>query len=587
MAHPPPSYSPQYSTSPTFPPHTHQSPPPQQYSTAPPPTKRAKLSPNPPSPYGPPSFMGNGLAPNPNFAQNPYQGHPSPHQNGFQSQPHTNAPPTPTGTMMGPPSRPVEEKPADLNDLSDVLYSAGIDVRSEEAALVQRNYNQQHDPRSFETAAGSFNSVGSLQHPYFDNSPYLSQNTVGDRASFYGAGSFNQPALTPEAVEQQVERARKEAIRNKCYAMQYELRDPFLYSRPIYKKLVSHMRKNQIKFPDGRAIHATELNGPNYQIGMQRLPAPEPGNVGEYLTMISAVGTSAVLPSNGAIADIATLLSLAAKERIRAMIEDSAALARGRRISSHGVVPPDFRDLATGTGEPTEITSAVSPNTTSLKRTFSEANSLPTPVSSTQDSPRKTISFRNALAVAITKTIESDNALEEARAAKRSKRNVDTIMSGEPSRAGSISSTPAPGTPGAPGERAPDVPKKGLSKKEQKRQADAKASEAQQHAATSSSLNMALGTTGNLFGGKKISWMSSKKPAVDTGFGPPRIPPSSQKATSAAAAKTAQGKKLGEFREDREGGQGIQLRDMIMIMEPEPKERRALARAYNRMGPKR
>ena len=368
MAHPPPSYSPQYSTSPTFPPHTHQSPPPQQYSTAPPPTKRAKLSPNPPSPYGPPSFMGNGLAPNPNFAQNPYQGHPSPHQNGFQSQPHTNAPPTPTGTMMGPPSRPVEEKPADLNDLSDVLYSAGIDVRSEEAALVQRNYNQQHDPRSFETAAGSFNSVGSLQHPYFDNSPYLSQNTVGDRASFYGAGSFNQPALTPEAVEQQVERARKEAIRNKCYAMQYELRDPFLYSRPIYKKLVSHMRKNQIKFPDGRAIHATELNGPNYQIGMQRLPAPEPGNVGEYLTMISAVGTSAVLPSNGAIADIATLLSLAAKERIRAMIEDSAALARGRRISSHGVVPPDFRDLATGTGEPTEITSAVSPNTTSLKR---------------------------------------------------------------------------------------------------------------------------------------------------------------------------------------------------------------------------
>lgn len=38
----------------------------------------------------------------------------------------------------------------------------------------------------------------------------------------------------------------------------------------------------------------------------------------------------------------------------------------------------------------------------------------------------------------------------------------------------------------------------------------------------------------------------------------------------------------GEWREDREGGRGIQLRDIISVLEADGKENKALIRAYGR-----
>ena len=178
--------------------------------------------------------------------------------------------------------------------------------------------------------------------------------------------------------------------------------------------------------------------------------------------------------------------------------------------------------------------------------------------------------------------------MEEARAAKRSNRKANGLLSGEGSRAGSISlGTPGSGTSGVLGERAPDVDmRKVSSKKEQRRQADAKATEAQQHATTNNTLNMALG-------GKKLSWMTTKNtPASNTGFpGPPRVNTNQSgqlKVTNGATGASAHGKKhIGDFREDREGGAGIQMRDIVSVLEPESKEKMALARAYTKMSSKR
>lgn len=45
---------------------------------------------------------------------------------------------------MGPPSRP-NDKPTDMNELSDVLLGSGVDLREEEAALMnRRNATQQY-----------------------------------------------------------------------------------------------------------------------------------------------------------------------------------------------------------------------------------------------------------------------------------------------------------------------------------------------------------------------------------------------------------------------------------------------------------
>jgi hypothetical protein len=123
-----------------------------------------------------------------------------------------------------------------------------------------------------------------------------------------------------------------------------------------------------------------------------------------------------------------------------------------------------------------------------------------------------------------------------------------------------------------------------MTKKEQKRQADLRASEAQQRENTSHAVNMALGSSVK-FGKKKISWMTSSKPQTDS-FAPPSRKtaaetPTPAKETSQRPAKAAQ------FREDKEDGSKIQLRDLVHLLEPDMREKKSLMRAYNKMGSRR
>lgn len=187
---------------------------------------------------------------------------------------------------------------------------------------------------------------------------------------------------------------------------------------------------------------------------------------------------------------------------------------------------------------------------------------------------------------AIRKSLQSERTFEEERAAKRSKRAVNGLLSGEGARTGSFSmGTPGSGTAGLLGERAPEVEgnRKSTSKKEQRKQADAKASEAQQHVATTNTMRLALGS----FGKKMPSWMT-KDPPGGSAFSVPKPNSSSQSNSRVSGSGGSQtGKiKFGNFREDKEDGRGIQLRDIVMVLEPEPKEKRSLARAYDKMSSK-
>ena len=158
-------------------------------------------------------------------------------------------------------------------------------------------------------------------------------------------------------------------------------------------------------------------------------------------------------------------------------------------------------------------------------------------------------------------------------------------------RSGSASlGTPAPGTLGLLGERAPDADsKKGISKKEQKRQAEAKVTEAQQHARTNDGIKMALGAIG-----KKLSWMQKDTPSSSNGFpvqsktaprSQVRISSGSGTGIGEVSGQSVQGvRRYGDFREDKETGAGIQMRDVVSVLEPEPKEKRALARAFAKLG---
>lgn len=212
-------------------------------------------------------------------------------------------------------------------------------------------------------------------------------------------------------------------------------------------------------------------------------------------------------------------------------------------------------------------------------------NRPPTPVSNGLNTPTSAVSFPNTTVQALRQITINERRLEEERIMKRARR---AAVASEKGRAGSVPTGPGITPPGLLGERAPDVETKRGSKKEQKRQADAKATEAQQHAATNKTMNMALGLGGSL--GKKLSWMTKDTSGGGGSSLLPRVNTNTQSSSKSSTANGISGgahlppgRKYGEFREDRESGAGIQLRDMISVLATESKEKKALAKAYTRL----
>lgn len=237
-----------------------------------------------------------------------------------------------------------------------------------------------------------------------------------------------------------------------------------------------------------------------------------------------------------------------------------------------------------------------------IEGSYSSSNKLPTPISDGTKSLLPTISFPNTLAQTLRNMSQADRTAEETRLTKRARRTTGATLSAEGSRSGSTPlGTPGSGTSsGLLGERAPDV--KVTNKKAAKKEAEAKATEAQQHQNTNATVSMALGGGGgarNLFGKKKggYSWLD-KKPGAGQMAGFP-VPSKLNTAVKADAGMSGAsgsgggvangsflppgGKRIGEWREDKERGAGIQLRDLVSVLEADGKEKSVLARLYSKL----
>lgn len=215
----------------------------------------------------------------------------------------------------------------------------------------------------------------------------------------------------------------------------------------------------------------------------------------------------------------------------------------------------------------------------------------PTPTSNSPNPLSSTTPVANRAARSLREIATSEKGAEEERLAKRARVAAAGALTGDGGRIGSISvGASRQNTPGLLGERAPDVDTKKPSKKDQKRQAEAKATEAEQHAATNKTMNMTLDLGGSL--GKKLSWMQ-KDTSSSNRSGPllpsraNNNPQGSSKVSAAQAARRGHQlpsvKQHGEFREDKEDGSGIQVRDVVMALEADDKEKRALVKAHARL----
>lgn len=177
---------------------------------------------------------------------------------------------------------------------------------------------------------------------------------------------------------------------------------------------------------------------------------------------------------------------------------------------------------------------------------------------------------------------------EEARLRRRQKRK-DGITDQAPSISRSNSAAPA-----TPGSVAPE-PEKTMTKKEMKKNQQAKAAEAHSHANQNmtSSMFAGLGGRSGLFGkkkgGKSYDWMNVGRGGSGTATptksapggakgGPGGVPGSP--APGNMALTTEGRNRLGTWREDKEKGRKIQLRDWVVALERDGREARALQRAY-------
>ncbi|KAF2653069.1 hypothetical protein K491DRAFT_565558, partial [Lophiostoma macrostomum CBS 122681] len=469
-----------------------------------PPAKKQRLSPNPPSPYGqpystpsyspysansPPGAQYLSLPPSPAAA------HPS--QSFNQPQPYQ--PPSdpnsrpPQGSML-PPRIPYSKaqdtdqlekaNPRDNDDISDVLTGSGIDLKAEEEAL---SLSYRNVGTSFNASQGSRSTVS--PHGSFNN-----WSQAGTHGAFQGSGPLSQ-AITQEEQEAELVRKHTEAARALAETSQAPLSDPFLHAVTLRHTLAKRAYDNSVqvnldglfdKIPDvPQNVSRTALNGPN----------------GESIVKLQA---DSLLTQGAPLVDILSLVSLAAEDRIRTILEDAFTLAQGRRTTSHGVVPPNLADLAragegtqTARAVPTNISktaweapeSAVSPMTVTASK-HPSAGRLPTPPTDAPPTPQATVAFPNHVAAALKRRAEEDYKFEEARIAKRQKR-----LQGN---AATPAETPAVAPVALPTEASVKA-----AKKQQDRQNKLNQTDEVLHRKANETASMALG-----MGKKKYSWLT-------------------------------------------------------------------------------
>lgn len=200
-------------------------------------------------------------------------------------------------------------------------------------------YRNVHKNPSFNSSFGSNTTVASPNNSF----GLVSQGSFGTQPAFGGSGPISQPTMSEESIQEELDRKHRAAALALNEKRQQHLNDPFLQANNI------RHRMHRIAYDQGVALNVEGL--------YDKLPERPPGVQGVSATgpngTAAAVKAHGLLQETAPLAEILTLVSLAANERVRSLVDESYAIARGRRYGSHGVVPPNLSDLAIGDNEST------------------------------------------------------------------------------------------------------------------------------------------------------------------------------------------------------------------------------------------
>ena len=215
----------------------------------------------------------------------------------------------------------------------DVLANAGVDLRAEESFAMSfhtSSYNSQPQ----------FNKSG----PNATGSAYT-QFTPGGADSFYGAGPANQPGVptngkTQKEIEEATAKAAWEAATVRlAQSRQHELQHPHTHVGALWNRMAKIAQENGLVLSTDKG-QMPQLKLPT-EFPDQRILRTKVGPEGNLV-----VADGMFLPQDTALADQLALMSLATNTRIRTLLEETVALARSRRIGSHGIIPDEYKDIA-------------------------------------------------------------------------------------------------------------------------------------------------------------------------------------------------------------------------------------------------
>jgi len=483
---------------------------------------------------------------------------------------------------MGPPQRPAERPVKDYEyDVTDSLAGTGIDLRAEEQYMSEL-YSNAMD-------ANSEARTGFAQYP------------AGAKASFYGAGPANQPAeAVPSDQDQKqlsakaAEQAWAESSMRLAVQRTQEINDPFLLVAILHRRAEKIARENHIGLN-------LDMKNNAQTMGKMRLPEQFPTPTvtvkvepGPDSAVVHTTGS--YIPHDSYLVDQLALMSIATKQRLREMVEDADVVAVNRQKTSHGEIPEEWTAAAApmnaeplGVPEPEpaedgENGVAVPSDTAPLKRSADEAG-----LGNGAKASKKLAKISSFMTVTMREMARQEREWEEARLRRRQKRK-DGVADVATSRSGSLA-------PGTPGTVAPESDKP-MTKKEIKKNQALKAAEANSHANQNltSSMFAGLGGKSNLFGKKKgaktYDWMNVGRGGGSGTSTPTRPTPGGSKGingtpgtpSGANLAMTTEGRnRLGTWREDKEKGKNVQLRDWVVVLERDGREPRALQQAYMRL----
>jgi sarcosine oxidase gamma subunit len=510
----------------------------------------------------------------------------------WQSTPTTPAPavqraqqqstgsPQPNSQMMPPPPRPNKEEKEEkgVDDVTDVMHGSGINLKDEENYL-HTLYTNQHSKDSFATQGSSFgsgtlsggNSFNTLQGTSFD----------GQNGNGAFAGTLGQ-AASQDDIEKEAKRKREVAAREKAERDQHHLNNPFLLGNVLRLRMDKIARESGVRL---------DVNG------LYLLQQPtEPTKVMTNGTNSEGiVRAGSKIDQSAPFSDILSLVSLAAGERARGLLDEAHALARARLYGDHNRVPPDLSDLAIATGNEERKEETLQ----SENITGTEWDRLPDAPGGPEDKdkdtndtsstkPHPTISFQSKITTTFRSLAEADRLAEAARLRKRELRRkaAEAAAANDDGAAAEAEITAATSNETKTAPTGPDQPK--MTKKEQmKQQKEAKnAVEAQSSTTTNqTAAMMAMGKKG-----KKYSWMSGGPTHTNRYVKPGAGSGSASGGTSTPIKKEGAGTPTGEGEKDDAGmvrwgdfkeEKGVQLRDWVGVLERDGRERVALQRALN------